>query len=151
VQLQVSLQRMKGRRVGTRALDEGETVREALDRLRAWALTRGVAIESDLSWSPRGPGDEDIVVSCELPEGVEVHPDDGILVEHLPSRYEAAVEVPSSDVEPRDVGRQLETWALDSAYAVTGPFEVFVHRLGETGYRLSLPVQRKPKRDHIEV
>jgi hypothetical protein len=149
--LDVKTKRLRARRVATVPLADFIDPTQAMDRLRSWALTRGISIEDLLSWtlSEREPGE----ARCPIPRDIEIHPDVGLVARQLSSNYVAYVSVqPASHAElpdPESVRDKLRAWAKYSGYEVLGDAEVFPLPNGD--YELRLPITRRALRTQIEV
>ena len=151
VVLPVRTLRIKARHVAYVEVSADQDVREALERLRSWTLTRGFETGSKMSFTKPFAGSQSTEVRCPVKEIAGVHPDVGIGLRHLPSIYVAMVEIRDAAAEPATVAQALSEWADKNGYNTADAAEVFLTAEDQRNYELAVPIVRRRRTNSIEV
>ena len=149
--LLVQRTRLKSRYIATLTVSHEEEIREAQDRIRSWAATRGFPAGPALSWVLPSDEEGSIEVRVQVSTNADVHPDIGIGLKTAPARYVAMVSVRDATVAPVQVAERLFDWVSRSGYEQVGPAEVFAAYDDSRNFDLSIPIKRRRQTDFIVV
>ncbi|MDZ7726798.1 MAG: hypothetical protein U5Q44_00630 [Dehalococcoidia bacterium] len=148
----VDTERTKSRTVVEELMEAGEEPSAALQRLRSWALTRGMELTGTSSWTLPGEGApfhirHDITDRAE----VEILPEEPARVRTLPSVFVLRASGHGRPGSPAAIAEKLAEWAAKYGYEVVdGEAEVILHS-GEGDFEVLLPVRRPEREDFITV